>query len=113
MTDQTTYWVGLSKVPGIGPARMRLLLNFFESAQHAWNAPYEDLLLAGLDAKTAEAVRTARHDSNLDTEMEGLQKLGAQALTWGTEGYPKRLLEVDDAPPVLYALDELTEADEW
>jgi hypothetical protein len=26
MTDQLPYWIALSKVPGIGPARMRLLL---------------------------------------------------------------------------------------
>src|SRR5439155_13566721 len=34
-------------------------------------------------------------------------------LTWETEGYPKRLRELDDAPPVLYALGELSAADDW
>src|SRR5215212_1888268 len=113
MTDQTTYWVGLSKVPGIGPARMRKLLEYFPSAQEAWSAQYTDLLQAGLDARTAEALLATRRDTDLDVEMERLEKMGARALTWESEGYPKRLLEVDDAPPVLYALGELTEADEW
>ncbi|MFL5732293.1 MAG: DNA-processing protein DprA [Chloroflexia bacterium] len=111
--DQLPYWIVLSKVLGIGPARMRLLLAFFDTAQDAWNAPLDHLLMAGLDPKTAEALRTARQNTNLDTELEGLDKLGAKALTWESEGYPKRLREVDDAPAVLYVLGELTEADDW
>src|SRR5262245_23505137 len=113
MTDQLPYWIALSKVPGIGPARMRLLLAFFDNAQDAWNASIESLFMAGLYARTAEALRAAHHTANLDTELEGLDKLGARALTWESDTYPKRLREVDDAPPVLYVLGELTEADDW
>src|SRR5438552_5443508 len=113
MTDQTPYWIALSKVPGIGPARMRLLLDYFESPEQAWGATYADLLEAGLDAKTTEALAAARRDADLDTEMARLDKMGAHALTWETEGYPKRLRELDDAPPVLYALGELSAADDW
>src|SRR5438034_1166960 len=48
MTDQTPYWIALSRVPGIGPARTRLLLDYFQSPEAAWNALYADLLEAGL-----------------------------------------------------------------
>src|SRR5439155_4293173 len=102
MTDQTRYWIALSRVSGIGPARMRLLLEHFESPEAAWNALYADLLEAGLDAKTTEALAAARRDADLDAEMERLDKMGGRALTWETESYPKRLMEVDDAPPILY-----------
>jgi DNA processing protein len=113
MTDQTAYWVALSKAPGIGPARMRRLLDYFGSAQEAWSATYSDLVQAGLDARTAEAVAASRREMDLDAEMERLEKAGVRALTLESEGYPKRLLEISDAPPVLYVLGELTEADEW
>src|SRR5947209_4226125 len=113
MTDQTAYWVGLCKVPGIGPARMRRLLDYFGSAQEAWGAAYPDLLQAGLDARTAEAVAACRREMDLDSEMERIEKAGVRALTLESEGYPKRLLEVSDAPPVLYVLGEMTEADGW
>jgi DNA processing protein len=113
MTDQTPYWIALSRVPGIGPARMRLLLSRFDSAEAAWHALYADLLEAGLDARSAEAVLAARRTTNLDAEMERLHKAGVRALTWDSEHYPERLREVDDSPPVLYALGEFSESDSW
>jgi DNA processing protein len=109
MTDQTAYWVGLSKAPGIGPARMRRLLDYFGSAQEAWGAACSDLVQAGLDARTSEAVAPSRRETDLHAEMERLEKAGVRALTLESEGYPKRLLETSDAPPVLYVLGEL----EW
>src|SRR5919204_5086741 len=101
VAEQTAYWVALSTVPGIGPARMRKLLDYFGNAEEAWSATYGDLLQAGLDAKTTEALATARRAADLDAEMQRLDKMGARALTWETEGYPKRLRELEDAPPVL------------
>jgi DNA processing protein len=92
---------------------MRRLLDYFGSAQEAWGAAYSDLVQAGLDARTAEAVAVGRRETDLDDEMERLEKAGVRALTLESEGYPKRLLEIGDAPPVLYVVGELTEADEW
>jgi DNA processing protein len=113
MTDQTPYWVALSRVPGIGPARTRLLLDRFGDASSAWNALYADLVYAGLDPKAADALVAARRTFDMHGEMEKIDRMGAQALTWESAGYPKRLLEVDDAPPVLYVLGEFTESDDW
>jgi DNA processing protein len=113
MTIQTPYWIALSRVPGIGPARMRLLLDHFGSADEAWGALYGDLLQAGLDARTADALAVARQRFDLDKEMQRLAQAGVRALTWESEEYPERLREVDDSPPVLYVLGEFGEADGW
>jgi hypothetical protein len=69
MTDQLPYWIALSTVPGIGPARMRKLLDYFGNAEEAWGATCAGLLEAGLDTKTTEALTTARRDADLDTEI--------------------------------------------
>src|SRR5438552_6710945 len=92
---------------------MRKLLDFFESAEAAWNAPFPHLFVAGLDARTADALVSTRQTLDLDKEMAQLEKAGVRALTWESEDYPARLLEVDDAPPVLYALGEFSESDKW
>ncbi len=113
MTDQTPYWIGLSKVAGIGPARMRLLLDYFGSAEAAWSAFHADLLQAGLDGKVADALVATRRTAALDVDLQKLDKLDARALTWESEDYPKRLLEIADPPPVLYMLGELADSDEW
>jgi len=90
---------------------MRLLLDRFRSAETAWSAMYTDLLEAGLDARTADAVLAARRTTGLDAEMERLDKAGVRALTWESENYPEGFREVSDAPPVLYAL--VIEFIEW
>lgn len=113
MSDETAYWVGLSRVAGVGPAKMRRLLQYFSGAEEAWRSTLGDLLAAGLDGKTAEALLAARRTSDLEAEMERLDAAGVRALHWGDEDYPERLREVDDSPPVLYALGELTPADAW
>src|SRR5438876_8776504 len=99
MNDDTRYWVDLSRVPGIGPARMRMLLDFFGGAEAAWQATAGDLPAAGLDDRTAQALLETRRTLDLDAEVERLERAGAFVLTWESEGYPERLREVDDAPP--------------
>ena len=37
-TANLGYWVGFSKVPGIGPARLRTLLNYYGDVASAWQA---------------------------------------------------------------------------
>ncbi len=112
-SDQTPFWVGLSRVPGIGPARTRRLLDCFGSAEAAWCATRADLLASGLDHKSTEALIETRRTLDLHAEMRRLEKAGVQVLTWESEHYPVRLREVDDAPPVLYVRGELSPADSW
>jgi DNA processing protein len=92
---------------------MRLLLNAFGDAEDAWRATYADLIAAKLDGKSADALIATRRALDLDAELERLEASGVRAFTWADEDYPERLREVDDSPPVLYAMGELVEADNW
>ncbi len=113
MTNETAYWVGLSKAQGIGPARMRLLLNYFGDAEAAWHSTYADLLASGLDARSAESLLDTRRNFEPDAALAKLNEAGVQVFTWQSEGYPTRLLEVDDSPPVLYVLGDFAPSDAW
>ncbi|HST04686.1 MAG TPA: DNA-processing protein DprA [Chloroflexia bacterium] len=113
MPDQTPYWIALSRVPGIGPMRMRKLLDYFGDAATAWGAMLGDLKSAGLEPRVAEALLTTRRTTDPDREMGRLDDAGAQVLTWESENYPERLREVDDAPPVLYVLGEIAPQDSF
>jgi DNA processing protein len=110
---QKQYWVALSRVSGIGPARVRLLLSRFGDVESAWNATLGDLIGAGLEGRAAEALVTARKMVDPAREWDRLKAAGVTALTWEDSDYPSRLREVDSAPPVLYVLGELTPADDW
>lgn len=98
---------------GIGPVRMRRLLDYFGDADAAWHATPGDLRDAGLESKLAEALAETRRTTNLEREMERLHAAGARAITWVSKDYPERLREIDDSPPVLYTLGDFAPTDSW
>ena len=112
MHDDTKYWVALHRIPGIGRVRFALLERHFGRLEEAWRASPEDLRAAGLDARRVNAVVESRPRISPDGEMEALQKLHVQALTWQDAAYPQRLRELSDPPPVLYARGSLLEEDD-
>lgn len=107
------FRVAFTHVTGIGPARMAALERFFDSLEEAWRADRTHLGEAGLDKRTIEELETTR--SSLDPAEAYGQMLdaGVAALTPDDDGYPRRLREIPDPPPLLYIRGQLLERDEW
>jgi DNA processing protein len=112
-TKDIRYWVGFTKVSGIGAARLRALLDYFGDLQVAWQAPTHDLRQAGLDRRSLSNLLKAREAVDLDAEMVKLSRAGVQVLTWDDETYPTHLRNVFNAPPVLYVRGSIDKRDEW
>ncbi|MFH0847036.1 MAG: DNA-processing protein DprA [Chloroflexota bacterium] len=114
MTDNDIkYWVGFNLVPGIGPVKFGQIEKFFPSLEYAWQAPASELKAAGLPEKIVTTILDYRDRVSLDDEMEKLVRLGIKTITYHDEGYPARLREIYDFPPMLYIKGELTTQDEW
>jgi DNA processing protein len=114
--NERQYWIGFSRVNGIGPVRLRKLLETFGALSEAWKAPPGALEAAGLDQRALASLEEARRRLNLEGELARLDKLGIAVLTWEDEIYPRllgELIPIDHAPPVLYLRGTLTESDEW
>ena len=107
------YLVGFNIVRGVGPTRLRALLDYFGDAEQAWHAPAEALSRAGLDRRSLENLLTARSTLDLDQELKRIAATGAQVLTWESPSYPRLLREISAPPPVLYVKGTLTEEDAW
>jgi DNA processing protein len=107
------YWVGFNRVPGIGTARLRALLDYFGDLETAWNAPAHDLQQAGLDRRSLANLLQARSELDLDADMERLEHGQIRVLTWDSAGYPPNLRQAYNAPPVLYIRGRIEERDEW
>ena len=86
-------WVGFNKVPGIGTARLRSLLDHFGDLEVAWRAPTHDLQQAGLDRRSLASLLRVREALDLDAEMERLQQAGVHVVTQLDERYPPNLLQ--------------------
>ncbi len=113
MSETRQYWVAFSLVKGIGAVRFQALLNYFGDPQIAWGAPTEALREAGLSEKVIENVVELRSAINLDQVWDQLEAEGITVLIQTDENYPRRLQELEQPPPVLYMLGELTSEDEW
>jgi DNA processing protein len=111
--DPLAYWIGFNRVRGIGPARLRALLDEFGTIDAAWFAPEDALREVGLDRRSMASLLEARRKLDLSAELVRLQHAGVHALTWDDLAYPQILLTISDPPPVLYIRGELRLEDAW
>jgi len=113
VTRNLRYWVGFSKVPGIGPARLRVLLDYYGDIEQAWQADPGELRAIGLDKRSVENLYKVRTALDLDAELEKLERLQVTVLTWDSPDYPGLLQSISNPPPVLYVRGHLKPEDEW
>lgn len=107
------YWLGFNLVKGIGPAKLEAMLDYFGSAAAAWQANEEQLAHIGVDSRTIATFLQMRQELDLDAYVQRLETAGVQALTWDSPEYPSYLRQAPGAPPVLYVMGRITEADRW
>ncbi len=107
------YWLALNRVKGIGPARFRLLLEAFGTAEEAWKASPASWQEADLDARTSAALEQQRRRIEPEAELERLLRLRVGVLRLVDADYPRLLREITPPPPVLYIRGRITEEDEW
>lgn len=111
--DVRLYWIGFNLVKGIGAARLRGLLDAFGDIETAWNASEDQLQAAGLSPKVVAALAKVRREVSLETLWERMQRLGIEVTTWDDPTYPRRLMEIDQPPPVIYSRGRVLPEDEW
>ena len=107
------YWLAFNLVQGIGPVKIRALIDRFGSLETAWLAGIPALQQSGLDKRALQNLLEARESLDLDREAAKLEQAGVQALTWDDDGYPARLREIPDPPPLLYVRGSLLPADDF
>jgi DNA processing protein len=110
------YWIAFNRVAGVGPVRLRLLLECFGTLSEAWKADQAALASAGLDQRTLDNMIETRRTLDPAAELARVDKLGIAVLTWEDDLYPPLLAElrkIDQAPPLLYMRGTVSEADIW
>lgn len=111
--ENAKYWMGFNHVSGIGPVRLNQLVKIFGSVEAAWNAGRDELIGAGLNMAIVNELIKVRSRLDLDREYERLLSKGFFLMTWESEDYPQRLLEIEYPPPVLYLWGKLEPVDRW
>jgi DNA processing protein len=110
--EERACWVALSLAAGIGPVRFQRLLAVCGGAVAAWRATDLELAAAGLEPRTATALRSLRARTSPDAVAAQLARLQISTVTLLDEAYPTRLRELPDPPPVLFVRGRLQRRDD-
>jgi len=100
----------LSRIPGIGPARLRALIEFFGNASNVTHASPRDLVrVPGIEQKIALAVvnyfRNGVPDDArrfVDDQLKSMDVHGVRFTNPWEADYPQHLRKIYDPPPYLF-----------
>jgi DNA processing protein len=106
------HWLAFSTIPGVGGATARRLVEQFGGIEDAFAADDEEL--GKIPRMTSEVIARLRAISleSLENELASLSEEGLEVLTWDDDAYPQPLIELSDAPPILFLHGELLPEDE-
>lgn len=104
--------LALTLVEGVGPMRVRALLEHFGSASAARAASAEALAGAeGIGPKLAFQLARGVSDRFIERELEIASAAGVRLVALGSPEYPALLAEIPDPPPLLYVRGDLPASD--
>ncbi len=112
----------LSQIPGIGPTRLRALLNTFKSADHIQHASARDLTsVEGIEQKTALAIAgffknggaVHKAESYITAQLSKVNKTDTNVVSLWDKEYPENLKKIYDPPPLLFIRGSMAPEDRY
>jgi DNA processing protein len=111
VTD-TEACIALNMVPGMGPVRLRNLLDIFQTPQRILAAGRAALAaVQGIGPETADALASWESHVDLAAELKRIADFGAHVISWGAPDYPAALRTIHNPPIVLYVWGEVRPED--
>ena len=106
------YWIWLSKLTGVGPAKAKQLLEHFGSPDKVYNSTYRDYSeVTGL--KPADIKNLMIKDlTDANNILSSCAEIGCRTITLQDSDYPDRLRNIYDPPLVLYVKGNLPYIDD-
>src|SRR5215469_8576259 len=107
LSDITMSWLALSLTPGLGPARIKKLVEHFGSAGRTLRASLTELEATGMQAMSAQSLATGKSLELAQQELMKANEAGGRIIALEDPEYPPRLKEIYDPPVVLYVRGEI------
>ena len=109
MTSREAY-IALNMIDGVGPIRVRALLDRFGTPAAILSAPRGELVqVEGVGEEVARCITSWRDSVDLDAQLSRIETAGVRVVTRDDPEYPKNLREIYDPPLVLYVKGTLRE----
>ncbi len=106
--------VALNMLPGMGPVRLRALMERFGTPEAVLGAGRSDLVrVRGVGNEVADAIVRWRELADVESEMKLAEQMGVRIVTMFSDEYPERLKEIHAPPIVLYVWGKLEPRDNF
>lgn len=112
MINNVAYLLVLHRINGLGPIRLKAILDYFQDPQIAWEADPKEMLQIGIPRNIVELLVETRKKLDPEKYLESIKKAEVKWVTIFDENYPKILKEIYDPPIILYYKGEILPADE-
>jgi DNA processing protein len=110
--DSREAFIALNLIEGVGPVRVRTLLEHFGEAPKILVASKNELLrVRNIGEEVAENISTWEKSVDLAGELKRISDFGCHVLISSDENYPAMLREIYDPPIVLYVKGEISARD--
>lgn len=96
------YLLALQTVDGLGPIRLKVIIDYFQDPEIAWNAASKELLQIGITKSVVENLEKIRKVFNVEQYLKDLEKANINWVTIFDPNYPKLLSQIYAPPVVLY-----------
>jgi DNA processing protein len=104
--------VALNMIEGVGPVRVRQLLNHFGDVTAVFRASRNEILaVRGIGREVGESITNWEKNVDLAGELKRVEEYGCHIVTQEDENYPELLREIYDPPIVLYVKGDLRPSD--
>ncbi|HYE32819.1 MAG TPA: DNA-processing protein DprA [Methylomirabilota bacterium] len=111
MTSREAF-IALNMIEGVGPVRVRQLLEFFGNAPAILAARESDLVRApGIGPDTARSIASWQSTVDLDKELRSIEEHGCHVLIHDDDNFPPLLKQIYDPPILLYVRGDLRPED--
>lgn len=108
MDNDTVYWVGLSRIEGLGVRGVHKLVAHFGSPKAAYMASLTELEGSGLPATVCHSVFSQAGLKEAENEIEAALKSGCQLIDYESPAYPSLLRQIADPPVALYVKGDIS-----
>lgn len=112
MMNNIQYLLALHSIDGLGPVRLKKVLDHFGQAKDAWEAEGRELLAIGVPQNTVEKFLLTRPKLNPEKYLDEIQKAGLKWKTIFDEDYPSLLKQIYDPPVLFYYRGEFESKDQ-